>query len=252
MVNLDPIIDDIFMSALERADAADRSAFLAEACAGNPDLRRRVERLLEAQAKNDSFLEAPAPEIQPTVDQQITESPGTVIGPYKLLEQIGEGGMGTVWMAQQQEPLKRLVALKLIKAGMDSKQVIARFEAERQALALMDHANIAKVLDAGTTGEPSGVSRRVAPCSGTRSLTRLGSPEARLGSPVVPPSSTLAIFGWSIKASACRSASKRAMTCFESMPALMSFSATTRLTGWVCWAIHTVPMPPSPICCKSL
>src|SRR5690348_13888867 len=78
------------------------------------------------------------------------------VGPYKLLEQIGEGGMGTVWMAQQTEPVKRLVAVKLIKAGMDSKQVIARFEAERQALALMDHANIARVLDAGTssTGRP--------------------------------------------------------------------------------------------------
>src|SRR5207244_13272574 len=79
------------------------------------------------------------------------ESPGTVIGPYKLLEQIGEGGMGTVWMAQQTAPVKRLVAVKLIKAGMDSKQVIARFEAERQALALMDHTNIARVLDAGAT-----------------------------------------------------------------------------------------------------
>src|SRR5262249_10942624 len=79
------------------------------------------------------------------------EAPGQSIGPYKLLEPIGEGGMGAVWMAQQTEPVKRLVALKLIKAGMDSKQVIARFEAERQALALMDHANIAKVLDAGTT-----------------------------------------------------------------------------------------------------
>src|SRR5205823_2284790 len=77
--------------------------------------------------------------------------PGTVVGPYKLLEQIGEGGMGTVWMAQQTEPVKRVVALKLIKAGMDSKQVIARFEAERQALALMDHPNIARVLDAGAT-----------------------------------------------------------------------------------------------------
>jgi serine/threonine protein kinase len=77
--------------------------------------------------------------------------PDTVIGPYKLLEQIGEGGMGTVWMAQQTEPVKRLVALKVIKAGMDSKQLIARFEVERQALALMEHPNIAKVLDAGTT-----------------------------------------------------------------------------------------------------
>src|SRR5262249_10138532 len=85
--------------------------------------------------------------------------PGTVIRPYKLIEQIGEGGMGTVWMAQQTEPVKRLVAVKLIKAGMDSKAVIARFEAERQALPLMDHRNIAKVLDAGTTGEPDAQAR---------------------------------------------------------------------------------------------
>jgi tetratricopeptide (TPR) repeat protein len=149
--NLGPKIDDIFLAALERASAEERSAYLAEACAGNPDLRRRVERLLEAQGNNDSFLEAPAPEIRPTVDQPIPERPGAVIGPYQLLEQLGEGGMGTVWLAQQTEPVKRVVALKLIKAGMDSRQVVARFEAERQALALMDHANIARVLDAGTT-----------------------------------------------------------------------------------------------------
>jgi Flp pilus assembly protein TadD/serine/threonine protein kinase len=149
--NLNPKIDDIFLAALERESADERSAYLDEACAGNSDLRRRVERLLEAQIKNDSFLEAPAPEFQPTVDQQITEAAGTVMGPYKLLEQVGEGGMGTVWMAQQQEPIKRVVALKLIKAGMDSRQVIARFEAERQALALMEHPNIARVLDGGTT-----------------------------------------------------------------------------------------------------
>src|SRR5205814_4344833 len=83
--------------------------------------------------------------------QTAAEEAGAQIGPYKLLEQIGEGGMGTVWMAQQTEPVKRVVALKLIKAGMDSKQVIARFDAERQALALMDHPNIAHVLDAGAT-----------------------------------------------------------------------------------------------------
>src|SRR5205807_1908184 len=86
-----------------------------------------------------------------TRDQPITELPGAVIGPYKLLQQIGEGGMGVVWMAQQRESVQRQVALKVIKAGMDSRQVIARFEAERQALAMMDHVNIARVLDAGTT-----------------------------------------------------------------------------------------------------
>src|SRR5262249_12680617 len=98
-----------------------------------------------------SFLEAPAPEIQPTGVQNTSEVAGTLVGPYKLLERIGEGGMGTVWMAHQTAPVKRVVALKLIKAGMDSTQVVGRFEAERQALALMDHANIARVLDAGTS-----------------------------------------------------------------------------------------------------
>src|SRR5205823_9279388 len=111
-------------------------------------LRGRVEELLAAYPKAESFLERPAATVD---DAPLGERPGTAIGPYKLIEQVGEGGMGTVWMAQQQEPVRRLVALKLIKAGMDSKQVIARFEAERQALALMDHANIARVLDGGTT-----------------------------------------------------------------------------------------------------
>ena len=98
-----------------------------------------------------------APSIPPVVDT--LGSPGAPIGPYKLLQLIGEGGMGSVWMAEQQEPVRRVVALKVIKAGMDSAQVVARFEAERQALALMDHPNIAKVLDAGTTGGgPGGVS----------------------------------------------------------------------------------------------
>ena len=144
-------VDDIYLAALERESAQERSAYLEDACAGNPELRRRVERLLEAQANIGSFLEAPAPEICPTVNQPITESAGTRIGPYKLLEKIGEGGMGVVYMAEQQEPVARRVALKIIKPGMDTRQVIARFEAERQALAMMDHPNIAKVFDAGTT-----------------------------------------------------------------------------------------------------
>src|SRR5439155_11414736 len=106
-----------------------------------------------------SFLEQPAGEAAATGPSQEAaepasspEAPGVLIGPYKLLQPIGEGGMGTVWMAQQTAPVKRLVAVKLIKAGMDSGQVVARFEAERQALALMDHANIARVLEAGTSG----------------------------------------------------------------------------------------------------
>src|SRR5262249_15163335 len=146
-----PQVDEIFDEALRRAAGQDRAQFLDEVCGGDRELRRRVERLLKAVSEAGSFLEKPAQDPSPTVDQPPEESPGTVIGPYKLVEQIGEGGMGTVWMAQQTEPVKRLVAVKLIKAGMDSKQVLARFEAERQALALMDHANIARVLDAGTT-----------------------------------------------------------------------------------------------------
>src|SRR5207249_5074330 len=120
-------------------------------CAGNEGLRKRVEALLHAHDAAASFLQ-PAPSAQArTADAQPSERPGTLIGPYKLLQQIGEGGMGVVYMAEQQEPVRRNVALKIIKPGMDSRQVIARFEAERQALALMDHQNIAKVLDAGTT-----------------------------------------------------------------------------------------------------
>jgi serine/threonine protein kinase/Tfp pilus assembly protein PilF len=141
----------IFLEALKNPSPDARAAFLDRVCGGNDELRRSVELLLRAHDKAGGFLaDSPAP-VGVTVDQPITECPGTVIGPYKLIEPIGEGGMGTVWMAQQQEPVRRFVAVKLIKAGMDSKQVVARFEAERQALALMDHANIAKVLDGGTT-----------------------------------------------------------------------------------------------------
>src|SRR5262245_41050271 len=139
------IEEDLFHRALEKPTVAEQLAFLDEACADKPELRQRVERLLYSHRHEDSFLHAGS-----TMEQPAAE-PDVAIGPYKLLEKIGEGGMGTVWMAQQTEPVKRLVAVKLIKAGMDSKQVIARFEAERQALALMDHPHIARVLDAGTT-----------------------------------------------------------------------------------------------------
>ncbi len=146
-----PNIDSIYLAAIEISSAEQRSAYLDQACGADAELRTRVGRLLAAQSKVGSFLEAPAPEFSPTIDQPITEKPGTVIGPYKLLQQIGEGGFGVVYMADQTEPVKRRVALKIIKPGMDTRQVIARFEAERQALAMMDHPNIAKVLDAGTT-----------------------------------------------------------------------------------------------------
>jgi len=109
-----------------------------------------------AHRQEDSLLEEPASGSPPNLSGPTAEKPGTVIGPYKLLQQIGEGGMGVVYMAEQTEPVERRVALKIIKPGMDTRQVIGRFEAERQALAMMDHPNIAKVLDAGTTdtGQP--------------------------------------------------------------------------------------------------
>jgi serine/threonine protein kinase/WD40 repeat protein len=143
---------DLFIEALQKPDTAARRAFLDAACAGDSALRDRVLRLLAEHEKQESFLlDAPPGVASLTVDVPPSERPGAMIGPYKLLEPIGEGGMGSVWLAQQAEPVKRRVALKLIKPGMDSKQVLARFEAERQALALMDHPNIARILDGGLT-----------------------------------------------------------------------------------------------------
>jgi serine/threonine protein kinase/Flp pilus assembly protein TadD len=145
-------LEDIFLAAVEKAPA-DRAVYLDAACGSDAELRAQVEALVRSHEEAGSLLEQPLFRPGPTVDEPTAAAhPGAVIGPYKLIEQIGEGGMGAVWMAQQQEPVKRLVAVKLIKAGMDSRQVIARFEAERQALALMDHPNIAKVLDGGTAG----------------------------------------------------------------------------------------------------
>jgi serine/threonine protein kinase len=147
----------IFQEAVENHDPDQWPAFLDRACAGQPDLRCRVEVLLQAhrEAGTDQHphgTEDDAPSPAATTDEpQLAERPGTVIGPYKLLEQIGEGGFGIVFMAEQQEPVRRLVALKVLKPGMDTRRVVARFEAERQALALMDHPHIAKVYDAGAT-----------------------------------------------------------------------------------------------------
>src|SRR5262245_21526709 len=150
---------ELFEAALERSPA-DRAPFLNKACAGNKPLHQRLEALLARHDRAASFLEAPAVELHAaaglkvTIDQPHRERPGIIIaGRYKLLEQIGEVGMGTVWVAEQTKPVKRRVALKLIKLGMDSRQVLSRFEAERQALALMDHPNIAKVYDGGMTDE---------------------------------------------------------------------------------------------------
>lgn len=151
---------EIFAAALHVVDAAERAAFLERACGNDQGLRHRVEDLLREHDKLDSFLEKPATGAAAalfttlTADQAVQalqESARTVIGPYKLLQKIGEGGMGAVWLAEQTRPVQRKVALKIIKAGMDSREVLARFEAERQALALMEHPNIAKVLDGGTT-----------------------------------------------------------------------------------------------------
>jgi eukaryotic-like serine/threonine-protein kinase len=145
----------IFGKALEILSPTERSAYLDRACADNAALRAEVEELLAAAAQAGSFLEKPAADpnvFAPTVNfPPLQEGPGTTIGPYKLLQQIGEGGFGVVYMAEQAEPVRRKVALKVIKPGMDTRQVIARFEAERQALAMMDHQNIARVLDAGAT-----------------------------------------------------------------------------------------------------
>jgi serine/threonine protein kinase/Flp pilus assembly protein TadD len=144
-------IRELFVAAVGKADPELRGAFLAEACDGDEGLLGEVRLLLEAHQDAGRFLESPAAAPTVTVASTLTEGPGTVIGPYKLLEQIGEGGMGVVYMAEQARPIRRKVALKIIKPGMDTRQVIARFEAERQALALMDHPNIARVLDAGAT-----------------------------------------------------------------------------------------------------
>ena len=150
---------EVFQRLSQEKDAARREAMLLELC-DSDEQREEMRRLLAADAQESQFFEDPVLARQERLGNTETElvrgnmhgiSIGSQIGPYKLLQEIGEGGMGLVYMAEQQTPVKRRVALKVIKPGMDSRQVIARFEAERQALAMMDHPNIAKVLDAGTT-----------------------------------------------------------------------------------------------------
>ena len=155
--------ESLFHLALAQPNPTARAAFLDGACAGQPELRARLDKLLQAHEQPASFLEKPAPGEGTTIGDmpgqrddrgavpRLTEGPGTLVGPYKLLQQLGEGGMGVVFMAEQQQPVQRRLALKIIKPGLDSRQVIARLEAERQALALMDHPHIARFLDAGTT-----------------------------------------------------------------------------------------------------
>jgi serine/threonine protein kinase len=154
MKPLAPDEESIFDAARGLSEPGERSRFLQRQCAGHPELLERLKRLLLAEARSQEFLRDDPLGLE-SLDEEIqgldpiAEQPGTVIGRYKLLEQIGEGGFGVVYLAEQQEPVRRLVALKIIKLGMDTRQVIARFEAERQALALMDHPHIAKVLDGG-------------------------------------------------------------------------------------------------------
>ena len=152
---------ELFLEALERTTPDEQAAFLDKSCAHDPSLRPGVEALLEHH-KEDSFMKSPAivmPSSDAVTQDQpgaaapavVGEQPGDRVGSYRLLQQIGEGGVGVVFMAEQEAPVRRRVALKVLKPGMDTKSVIARFESERQALALMDHPNIAKVLDAGST-----------------------------------------------------------------------------------------------------
>jgi serine/threonine protein kinase len=149
-------IESILSTAVEIDGEAERRQYVERVCAGDAELKRQVERLVANHFDAGSFLESPAVAVDVGMSlSQLApptcEGPGTVIGPYELLERIGEGGFGVVFVAEQQQPVRRRVALKLIKPGMDSRDIVARFEAERQALALMDHPNIARVLDGGTT-----------------------------------------------------------------------------------------------------
>jgi tetratricopeptide (TPR) repeat protein len=152
MTTWNPRANELFLKALELPTPGARQEYLDGVCAGDAALRAEVEALLEAGARAGSFLESPARDVLATIaEPPLGECPGTVVGPYKLLEQIGEGGFGVVFLAEQQHPVRRQVALKVLKPGMDTRQVVARFEAERQALALMDHPNIAHILDGGAT-----------------------------------------------------------------------------------------------------
>jgi eukaryotic-like serine/threonine-protein kinase len=145
--------ETIFFEARDLTDARERARYLENACGGDRALRERVERMLLAEQKADQFLAKNPIEVDELLvtASDVVEKQGTQIGCYKLLQKIGEGGCGVVYMAEQEEPIRRRVALKVIKPGMDTRQVVARFEAERQALAMMDHPNIARVLDAGAT-----------------------------------------------------------------------------------------------------
>lgn len=146
-----PDAKSVFGRAAEIPSPTERAVFLDQACAGHPAVRAEVDALLKALGAAGSFMGSPAAPADRTSDYEspISEGEGTVVGPYTLRELIGEGGMGLVFVAEQSQPVRRKVALKVIKPGMDTRQVVARFEAERQALALIDHPNIARILDGG-------------------------------------------------------------------------------------------------------
>ena len=153
---MNPTREELLFGLALTKPTAERAAFLDRECGGDSALRRRVEALLAAHEQPDTLLATQGETNRPTMKDEFAEVPadeavGQTLGRYKLLERVGEGGCGVVYVAEQTEPVRRRVALKVIKLGMDTKQVVARFEAERQALAMMDHPNIAKVLDAGAT-----------------------------------------------------------------------------------------------------
>jgi eukaryotic-like serine/threonine-protein kinase len=181
-----PDLDVIFCAAIELLSADARAAYLADACTGDDALRRQVESLVAAHFRAGSFLDRPSPAPGLTANWGEPDAPGTLVGPYRLLEPIGEGGMGVVYVAEQTNPVKRRVAVKLIKPGMDTAVVLARFEAERQALALMDHPNIARILDGGATaaGRPYFVMELVRGLPITEYCDRTG----------LPPRDRLALF----------------------------------------------------------
>jgi eukaryotic-like serine/threonine-protein kinase len=151
---------EIFLQALDIQDRAERAAFLDQACRDQPSLRAAVDQLLQAHERAGTFLDESPPALAAAAEEtrDSDAQPGQIIaGKYKLLQKIGEGGMGSVWMADQTEPVKRRVAVKLIGSERgNSKSILSRFEAERQAIALMDHPHIAKLLDAGSTGGERG------------------------------------------------------------------------------------------------
>jgi serine/threonine protein kinase len=188
--------ETIFNEALAMPSAAERAGYLSGACGADADLRAKVERLLQAHERSGGFLPSEPGDVATVLAPlPLSEGPGSVIGRYRLLQQIGEGGMGVVYMAEQEHPVRRKVALKVIKLGMDTRQVIARFEAERQALALMDHPNIAKVLDAGSTESSAGCQPARSPTASQRTLEPSsaldGANAPQAGSPALPQTDNL-------------------------------------------------------------